>query len=96
MSDIMAADLIDFGTRLLMAVGVPDKDAAIVAFSLVGANLRGHDSHGVMRFFSTLGSSSGARSGLASTCGSSRRRLPWWFATASGDWGRFRRIGSWT
>jgi uncharacterized oxidoreductase len=55
MSDIMAADLIDFGTRLLMAVGVPDKDAAIVAFSLVGANLRGHDSHGVMRLLQYIG-----------------------------------------
>ena len=31
------------------SAGVPAEDAAVVARSLVGANLRGHDSHGVMR-----------------------------------------------
>ncbi len=31
------------------AAGVPAEDAAVVAGSLVGANLCGHDSHGVMR-----------------------------------------------
>jgi uncharacterized oxidoreductase len=41
--------LIDFAHRLFEAVGVPAADASIVATSLVGANLRGHDSHGVMR-----------------------------------------------
>jgi len=44
-----AAVLTDFATRLLAAAGVPRADAALVATSLVGANLRGHDSHGVMR-----------------------------------------------
>lgn len=38
-----------FVTRLFTASGVPEADASIVATSLVGANLRGHDSHGVMR-----------------------------------------------
>ena len=32
-----------------MAAGVAEEQAAVVARSLVGANLRGHDSHGVMR-----------------------------------------------
>ncbi len=44
-----AAALTDFVTRLLAAVSVPRADAEIVARSLVGSNLRGHDSHGVMR-----------------------------------------------
>jgi uncharacterized oxidoreductase len=41
--------LTEFATSLFAAAGVPAGDAAIVARSLVGANLRGHDSHGVMR-----------------------------------------------
>jgi uncharacterized oxidoreductase len=38
-----------FATELLSGAGVPGDEAAVVASSLVGANLRGHDSHGVMR-----------------------------------------------
>jgi hydroxycarboxylate dehydrogenase B len=49
MPDIAASTLIEFGTDLLAAAGVPRGDAAMVATSLVGANLRGHDSHGLMR-----------------------------------------------
>jgi uncharacterized oxidoreductase len=49
MPDIPASTLIEFATNLFAGVGVPRGDAAIVATSLVGANLRGHDSHGVMR-----------------------------------------------
>jgi uncharacterized oxidoreductase len=41
--------LTEFATSLFAAAGVPANEAAIVARSLVGANLRGHDSHGVMR-----------------------------------------------
>jgi uncharacterized oxidoreductase len=41
--------LTGFAVELFEAVGVPADDARIVAKSLVGANLRGHDSHGVMR-----------------------------------------------
>ncbi|MFO0951271.1 MAG: Ldh family oxidoreductase [Isosphaeraceae bacterium] len=45
-----AADVLTrFVTDIFRAVGVPDDDAGTVAASLVGANLRGHDSHGVMR-----------------------------------------------
>src|ERR1051325_4783013 len=35
--------------RLLKAAAVPSADAQIVAQHLVGANLSGHDSHGVLR-----------------------------------------------
>jgi hydroxycarboxylate dehydrogenase B len=49
MPDIPAATLIEFATDLLAGAGVPRGDAALVATRLVGANLRGHDSHGVMR-----------------------------------------------
>jgi uncharacterized oxidoreductase len=41
--------LIEFSTRVFLALDVPHDDAHLVATSLVGANLRGHDSHGVMR-----------------------------------------------
>src|SRR5689334_22374667 len=41
--------LTGFVTRLFSGAGLPDADAELVATSLVGANLRGHDSHGVMR-----------------------------------------------
>ena len=44
-----ASTLTEFATALLVAAGVPRNDAQVVATSLVGANLRGHDSHGVMR-----------------------------------------------
>src|SRR3954447_9644325 len=38
-----------FGTQVLVASGVPDDDAALVADSLVQADLWGHQSHGVLR-----------------------------------------------
>jgi uncharacterized oxidoreductase len=44
-----APELTAFVTRLFQAVGVPVDEAETVSVSLVGANLRGHDSHGVMR-----------------------------------------------
>ncbi len=47
---IVSADILtSFTTRIFRAAGVPETDAATVAASLVGSNLRGHDSHGVMR-----------------------------------------------
>jgi hydroxycarboxylate dehydrogenase B len=49
MPTIPAEDLTGFATSLLTAVGVTIDEAAVVAASLVGSNLRGHDSHGVMR-----------------------------------------------
>ncbi|GIW78710.1 MAG: putative oxidoreductase YbiC [Gemmatales bacterium] len=38
-----------FAKSLFVAGGVPEEDANIVADSLISANLRGHDSHGVIR-----------------------------------------------
>lgn len=46
---IHAPTLLDFATRLFSSAGLPDDEAATVARNLVGANLRGHDSHGVLR-----------------------------------------------
>jgi uncharacterized oxidoreductase len=52
---IAAPALTEFVTSILVAVGVPRDDAAVVASGLVGANLRGHDSHGVMRLVQYIG-----------------------------------------
>lgn len=49
MPTIAAAELTAFTASLFRAADVPGADAEVVARSLVGANLRGHDSHGVMR-----------------------------------------------
>ncbi|MBX3414428.1 MAG: Ldh family oxidoreductase [Pirellulales bacterium] len=49
MPTIPAQQLIDFSQRLLESGGVGPDEALLVAESLVEANLRGHDSHGVMR-----------------------------------------------
>lgn len=46
---IPAAALTEFARSLFVAAGVGAREAEIVAQSLVGANLRGYDSHGVMR-----------------------------------------------
>ncbi|HEV3439485.1 MAG TPA: Ldh family oxidoreductase [Gemmata sp.] len=49
MPTFSAATLTSFTQSLFEAANVPQADAAIVAHSLVDANLCGHDSHGVMR-----------------------------------------------
>jgi LDH2 family malate/lactate/ureidoglycolate dehydrogenase len=49
-----AADLRSFVTDVFRAAGVLDEDAAGIAESLVEANLRGHDSHGVVRVWDYL------------------------------------------
>jgi uncharacterized oxidoreductase len=54
MPSISAHDLIEFSSALLAAGGADVDEAAIVAESLVAANLRGHDSHGVVRIPSYL------------------------------------------
>jgi LDH2 family malate/lactate/ureidoglycolate dehydrogenase len=46
---IVAATLQDLVTRLFIAAGVPAEDAALVADTLVKADLWGHSSHGVLR-----------------------------------------------
>lgn len=49
MPKLTAAALTRFAVEIFQRVGVDPDDAATVANNLVGANLRGHDSHGVMR-----------------------------------------------
>ncbi|MFM1801596.1 MAG: hypothetical protein RJA81_948 [Planctomycetota bacterium] len=46
---IPSQTLTDFVKSLFIASGVPETSARVVAESLVGANLCGHDSHGVLR-----------------------------------------------
>lgn len=46
-----AETLRDFGTRCYAALGLPEADAALVAHSLVQADLWGHPSHGILRLF---------------------------------------------
>ena len=49
MPTLSAATLLPFTQALFQAAGVPEAGTAVVANSLVDANLCGHDSHGVMR-----------------------------------------------
>jgi hydroxycarboxylate dehydrogenase B len=53
---IAASQLEVLATRIFAALGVPDGDAAWVGRLLVRANLRGHDSHGVIRIPQYVGS----------------------------------------
>ncbi len=55
MPNVQSNDLFTFAESLLKAGGALDHEAETVARSLVGANLRGHDSHGVMRIPFYLG-----------------------------------------
>src|SRR5690606_10325821 len=48
---ISAPELTEFITRIFEGVGSPPSEAAQIAEHLVGSNLRGHDSHGVIRTF---------------------------------------------
>ncbi|MQC17445.1 MAG: Ldh family oxidoreductase [Chloroflexi bacterium] len=48
---ISAPDLTAYITRIFEGVGSPSEEAAQIAEHLVGSNLRGHDSHGVIRTF---------------------------------------------
>ncbi|HEX5445978.1 MAG TPA: Ldh family oxidoreductase, partial [Pirellulales bacterium] len=54
MPTISSDVLLNFAVRLLAAGGIGPDEAATVGTSLVDANLRGHDSHGVMRIPSYL------------------------------------------
>src|SRR5438128_1341935 len=49
MPTLNPSTLESFGTQLLRAGGISSDEAALVAASLVDANLKGYDSHGVMR-----------------------------------------------
>ena len=56
METIPAGQLESLTTRIFAALGVPPGDAAWVGRLLVRANLRGHDSHGVIRIPQYVGS----------------------------------------
>ena len=45
----------DFASALFQAAGVNEEEAEVVSRSLVNSNLRGHDSHGVVRVTEYLG-----------------------------------------
>ena len=49
MPTVAATALSDYIARVFAATGSPEDEARRVAEHLVGANLRGHDSHGVIR-----------------------------------------------
>ena len=51
---ISASELKAFSSSIFQAAGVSAEEADIVSASLVGSNLRGHDSHGVVRLSSYL------------------------------------------
>ncbi len=55
MPTFAAEVLTEFAARLLIAGGVGGNEARLIAGSLVAANLRGYDSHGVMRIPQYLG-----------------------------------------
>src|SRR4026208_2151420 len=52
---IAAEPLLDFSRRMFEAAGLTAADSHRVALSLVEANLRGHDSHGVIRITQYIG-----------------------------------------
>ncbi len=56
MPTLVADQLESLATRIFAALGAPPADAAWVARLLVRANLRGHDSHGVIRIPQYVGS----------------------------------------
>lgn len=49
MPEISPMELIAYVESILVAAGAPEHDSAIVAAHLVESNLKGHDSHGVVR-----------------------------------------------
>ncbi len=55
MPTFSAAELTEFAAALLARGGIDRQEAELVAQSLVGGNLRGYDSHGVMRIPQYMG-----------------------------------------
>ena len=52
---VRAADLVVFASAMLRAAGAPPETADTVAEHLVGANLAGHDSHGIQSLIGYIG-----------------------------------------
>ena len=83
---VRAEDLEVVVARIFAARGVPETEAAWIATLLVRANLRGHDSHGVIRvpqyvaammsssLISVFGKTRATSSGLMNSTGISKRR----------------------
>jgi uncharacterized oxidoreductase len=78
-------ELEGFAAKLLSAGGVSEIEATSVAASLIGANLRGHDSHGVMRIPYYLGQIE--RGELKPGAELTIRRLAESIVVADGNWG---------
>jgi uncharacterized oxidoreductase len=85
MPTIPADKLTEFAIRLMAAGGLSNEEAELVGRSLVGANLRGHDSHGVMRipFYLDLQKQGGVKPGAPFTV---LRETPV-LLVADGGWG---------
>ncbi len=86
---ISAETLTAFAAALFEKAGVGGRQAQIVAQSLIGANLRGYDSHGVMRIPFYI---SAIRDGRVKPAQSLRieRETPAALICDGGwDWGRF-------
>jgi LDH2 family malate/lactate/ureidoglycolate dehydrogenase len=80
-----AAELARLSQSILEAVGTPEDLAAVVAASLVDANLAGHDSHGVIRLNSYV---AGVRSGQVQPAARALvKRLGGACARVDGAWG---------
>ena len=86
--------LTDFATRLLAAGGIGADEAALIATSLVGANLRGHDSHGVMRVPSYLDAFAKGEVVAGRRFRSCEKRAACWWAMGIGASARRKPSGS--
>ena len=66
---VPAAALTDYIARIFVGTGSPEDEARRIADHLVGANLRGHDSHGVIRTpaYVTLAAAGTLKPGAASS-----------------------------
>ena len=69
MPTLAAQTLVEYVARIFAATGAPAAEAHVVADHLVGANLRGHDSHGVIRVsgYVTLASAGTLKPGAAAS-----------------------------
>ncbi len=86
-----ANHLREVAASIFTAVGSTPEDAAIVADSLVGANLAGHDSHGIMRIPEYVTWVEQGRVNLAALPGVAQFSDT--FAVFDGDWGWGQVVG---
>ena len=86
-----ASKLKSIASSIFAASGSQPNDAEIVADSLVGANLAGHDSHGIMRIPEYIGWIQAGQVNLSSTSHITHSTES--FAVLDGDWGWGQVIG---